>query len=239
MTSNLTTTANEDFAARVARIKAGGVGSKGTVYVGQDEAYYQAQVFKTPPSKIRELAENSAYVGGFIGAFVLGMFGVAFGRYVRFQVLAGQEFAADTDMMISGGMGAVASFVLAQMFRLDSKEQRSLQAIGVFAMVCVFHNFVHWAPGVFQTVFSPEWVQQVQTTTKPNSLLFRGVSFVLDPEVAATEADSDLAALESEGTTEVQAGMMVTPQPSAAKAKPQPKKARMPGGAKFEAVPQN
>jgi hypothetical protein len=36
------------------------------------------------------LAENSAYVGGFIGAFFLGMFGVAFDRYVRFQVLNGQ-----------------------------------------------------------------------------------------------------------------------------------------------------
>jgi hypothetical protein len=138
-------------------------------------------------------------------------------------------------------MRAISPFVLAQMFRLESKEQRSLQAMGVFVMVCVFHNFVHCEPGVFQTVFSPDWMQQVHATTKPNSIFFRGVSFVFDSADVAPEADPEPAGLEIDLSAEgeVQAGALITLLPGAAKVKPKPKKARMPSGAKFESAPAN
>ena len=50
-------------------------------------------------------------------------------------------------------------------------------------MIMVMHNFVHMAPGAFNAVFSKKWTDDVIAYTEPNSILFRGASFVLyEPE---------------------------------------------------------
>ncbi len=46
-------------------------------------------------------------------------------------------------------------------------------------MICVMHNLVHTWPGAFEIAFSQEWVSEVIETTQPQSILFRGVSFVV------------------------------------------------------------
>jgi len=52
-------------------------------------------------------------------------------------------------------------------------------------MVMGMHNFVHGAPGFFDAAFAPEWTDEVIAFTEPNSILFRGVSFVvIEPDTA-------------------------------------------------------
>lgn len=224
-------TGKEDFAARVARIQAGGVGSKGTIYVGQNEAYYQERVEKIPPSKTKELAGNALYPAGLAGAFLLGMFAVGFGRYVRFQIMAGHHFEANLDMAINMAMGLCVSFVLSQMFRLTNKEHLGLQSMGVFVMVCTFHNLVHWMPRAFEVAFSPAWVEQVLTTTQPNSILFRGATFLLTPEAEEAPPATAPDTVVMDSATAASDADPQTGSTLKSAVAPLPRVTRLPGGA--------
>lgn len=191
------------FAARLARIQAGGPNTKGTIFVGQDEQHHFGQKSGAKPGKGREVAGNALYPLSLLGAFGLGLLAVALGFYARFQLMAGQAQLEDADleMAVSGGIGLVLSFVLAQMFRLTSKEHKAMQAAGVFVMVCGFHNLAHWAPGPMATLLSPDWVAQVRAEAPVNSARFRGVYFPLfdagSAAMQATETGSDAPAAPS------------------------------------------
>jgi hypothetical protein len=49
----------------------------------------------------------------------------------------------------------------------------------VLVMACVFHNFFHWVPGPMAKAFSEEFVALVAIATEPNSIRFRGMTFVM------------------------------------------------------------
>ena len=135
------------------------------------------------------MAGNAVYPLSLIGAFGLGLLAVALGYYARFQLMAGQAELddADLEMALSGVIGIALSFVLAQMFRLTSKEHKAMQSAGVFAMVCAFHNFAFWAPGPMTALFSPDYVARIQVTAPPNSARFRGAYFTLFDKGSAAE----------------------------------------------------
>lgn len=186
----------ETFAARLARIESGGPNTNRTIFVGQDEQVHLGKKVIVKQNKSKAIAGNAVYPLSLIGAFGLGLFAVALGYYARYQLMAGQAELEDSDleMALSGGIGIALSFVLAQMFRLTSKEHKAMQSAGVFAMVCAFHNFAFWAPGPMTVLFSPEYVARIQTEAPPNSARFRGAYFPLfDKGHAATEVAESAA----------------------------------------------
>lgn len=180
----------EAFAARLARIEQGGPNTKNTIFIGQDEQHDLGKKVFIKQSKSREIAGNAAYPLSLIGAFVLGLVAVALSFYARFQVMQGEVHLDDPglEMALSGGLGIALSFVLAQMFRLTSKEHKGMQSAGVFVMVCALHNLAHWAPGPMAVVFSSEWVQRVQTDSPPNSARLGGGYFPLFKTASADVA---------------------------------------------------
>ncbi|NGM45151.1 hypothetical protein G5B31_06325 [Rhodobacter sp. SGA-6-6] len=147
----------------------------------------------TPPAAGREIATNALYPLSLAGAFLLGLLAVGLGRYIRFHLADGAagDQTSDMDLLITVGFGMAASFVLAQMFRLSSKEHVGLQGIGVMVAVCTFHNLFHWAPGPMAAVFSPGYVAEMQDLAPANTAVFRGMVFNLveppAPETAAGE----------------------------------------------------
>jgi hypothetical protein len=208
-------TNEEIFAARVARIQSGAAHTKGTIFVGQDEQLQRGRPEVVKQARSREIAGNAAYPLSLLGAFGLGMLAVLLGYYARYQLMAGQTELEDADleMALSGVIGIALSFVLAQMFRITSKEHKALQGAGVFVMVCSFHNLAHWVPGPMALAFSPEYVAQVQTGTPPNSARFRGVYFPLF-DAHSPLAEDLVPALAAAPATEA------APEPAAALAKP-------------------
>lgn len=191
----------EAFAARLARVQEGGPNTKRTIYVGQDEQVHLGKKVIVKQVKSREVAGNAVYPLSLIGAFGLGLIAVALGYYARYQLAAGQAELQDADleMALSGVIGIVLSFVLAQMFRLTSKEHKAMQSAGVFAMVCAFHNFAFWAPGPMTVLFSPDYVARIQLDAPPNSARFRGTYFPLfekgsTAEEMAVEVAGEMAA---------------------------------------------
>ena len=154
----------------------------GQIYVGPvDEEKVRKKKSKRAAAGLPSMRETVGYPASIVLAFFLGMLAVLITRYVRYAMagsaLTGED--ADITMAIDAGLALAIGFVLKQMFRLSGKVQETAKTLGIFAMICVMHNLVHTWPGAFEIAFSPEWVSDVIETTQPQSILFRGVSFVV------------------------------------------------------------
>src|SRR5690606_35278920 len=70
------------------------------------------------------IAVNLLYPLSLAAAFLIGILAVGLGRYIRFHLADGTagDQTTDLDLLITAGFGMAASFVLAQMFRLSSKQ---------------------------------------------------------------------------------------------------------------------
>ena len=134
--------------------------------------------------------ENIKYPAALVGAFLVGMLAVFFARYARFHLMGGTLAGEDADitMVIDAAIGGACSFMLFAILRFRGKEFKAAQTFGIFAMIMVMHNFVHMAPGAFNAVFSKKWTDDVIAYTEPNSILFRGASFVLYEDTETAEA---------------------------------------------------
>ena len=147
--------------------------------VAEARAPIEATKPHVPP--IPDWKENFKYPAAIVGAAIVGMLAVFVARYVRFHMMGGTLAGDDPDitMMIDAGLGAACSFVLFSMLRFSGPEFKAAQTFGIAAMVMCMHNLVHAAPTAFNLLFSEEWTEEVTTFTEPNSILFRGVSFVI------------------------------------------------------------
>lgn len=182
-------TNQEEFAARLARVKGGGAHTKGTIFVGQDEQHLLPRRVPQQQAKGKAVASNALYPLSLAAAFGLGLFGAALGIYARFHLMTGPEALtedADLEMALSGVIGLMLAFVLAQVFRLTAKTHRGLQGVGVAVMICGFHNFDHWAPGPMGALFSPAYVADIQAKAPANSARFRGLYFPLFEQAGGT-----------------------------------------------------
>lgn len=130
---------------------------------------------------IPDWKENFKYPAALVGSFFVGMLAVFIARYARFHLMGGSLAGEDADiaMLLDGGIAAACSFALFSMLRFHDAQFKAAQSFGVAAMVLFMHNFVHLSPGVFGAIFSDEWAEEVVAATEPNSILFRGASFVL------------------------------------------------------------
>ncbi len=125
--------------------------------------------------------ENIKYPLSIVGAFLVGILAVFISRYGRFHISGGTLAGEDPDltMMIDGALAAGLGFALRTAFRFESKEYITAKMVGIAVMIATMHNLVHWTPNTFTTLFSEQWTREVVWFTEPNSILFRGVSFVL------------------------------------------------------------
>ncbi len=154
------------------------------------EARAPLEANKVDVSPLPDWKQNIKYPAALVGAALLGMVAVFVARYVRFHMMGGSLAGDDPDitMMIDAGIGAACSFVLFAMLRFKGAEFKAAQSFGIAAMIVVMHNAVHAAPKLFDLVFSPEWTEEVIASTEPNSILFRGVSFVVYEDEEAAPA---------------------------------------------------
>ncbi|MEL6169541.1 MAG: hypothetical protein AAFR35_12690 [Pseudomonadota bacterium] len=139
--------------------------------------------------------ENVRYPLGIVAAFVLGMLAVLLSRYVRFHLQGGTLTGEDPDitMMIDAGLAAGVAFALRIILKFEDKEHIFAKTMGIAVMVVTMHNLVHWAPGLFSVLFSVDWVDDVVLFTDPNSILFRGMSFVLiEPQVPVAPEEAPI-----------------------------------------------
>ena len=135
---------------------------------------------KPPRPKTSGILGNLGYPLSFVFSFLIGILAVFASRYVRWHMLGMSADGADADflMLVDGGIAAGMGFLLQQLLWMRAPEYVGAQVAGVFVMVCVMHNLMWWYPEEMSEVFGPDYVKSVMAYTEPDSILFRGVSFV-------------------------------------------------------------
>ena len=144
--STPSTTSQDDFAARLDRIRA--KAGQHVLMVGQDEQVLIPRKERHQTTRSQEVAGNARYPASLVGAAFLGMAAVVAGHYARFQMMTTMTALQDpaNEIVFVVVIGIALSFVLSQAFRLTSKLHRSLQGVGVFVMACMFHNRPNGSP---------------------------------------------------------------------------------------------
>lgn len=180
----MTMASNDEFAERLARVKANK--GRSVIMVGHDESFVHEWKRPTKGSKKSEVADNIANPINLFGALLIGIFAAALGYYARFHMAGGitELPSADAEMVLSGFIGLSIAFTLSQILRLRTFGQKIMQALGVFLMVSTFHNLNFWAPRAMETLFSPQFVLQATYAAVPNSFRFRGVYIPLGEEAS-------------------------------------------------------
>ena len=117
----------------------------------------------------------------FLVAVLAGALAVVVVRSLRFYMTGGTLVGTDPDvaMLSDIALAAAGAFLLVSVLQVSGAYLKAAQALGILVMVLGMHNAVHAAPGAFKAIFSNDWTDNVLTSTQPNSILFRGASYVV------------------------------------------------------------
>ena len=173
----------EAFQERIQRIQSGGPGTMGEILVGppDEEALRNSKKSKKGASARSTRRLSLTYPVKIAALFLAGMAAVLVARLIRFHFMGGTLAGDDPDfaLMLDGGIAIAVAFCVGMLLRAKGSAFTTAKIVGIAAMIGCMHNLVHAAPGVFASVFSLEWVEEVVDMTEPNSILFRGNSIVL------------------------------------------------------------
>jgi hypothetical protein len=170
---------NPDFNARIARISAGTGSSKSTIFVGLDEVYqitYRRRGRDAGPVA----AAGSALMPVFVSiAMGLGVLAFGLATWIRFQMMGQGAGVSNpmTEMGVQAGAALAVAFVISRAMPFRARMLKTVMAITAVATMFFYHNAVHIFPDTFAQVFSQSWVDLVQATTKPQSIVWQGRSF--------------------------------------------------------------
>ena len=171
-----------EFLSRLARIESGIGSSKSTLYVGvdgtilassKDSTKLKKQATATPARPLGMFAAGLSVV---FGVMMLGL-----ALYLRFSITGEAGPLNNSDLVMAQNVGVALSMALfcGFMVKMPMLKYAPICAIGVLMGTVGYHNLVHVYPTEFARMFSPVWVEQVVTTTEANSIIWRGVPYVL------------------------------------------------------------
>ena len=127
--------------------------------------------------------ENIRFPLAIVGAFLVAILAVFLARYARFHLIGGDPSgASDVSLLIEAGLAAGVGFIFRSAMRFETKEFMTANVAGIVVAVCTLHNLVHWYPGIFDNLFSPDYTDNVILMTDSNSLLVRGISIPIGPD---------------------------------------------------------
>jgi uncharacterized membrane protein (UPF0136 family) len=170
---------NPDFNARVARIAAGTGSSKSTLFVGIDEVYQVTYRRRGKQAGPAAAAGNVLMPVFMIIAMGFGALSFGIATWIRFQ-MQGQGAGVPnpmTEMAIQAAAALAVVFVIGRAIPFRARMLRVIMAISAVGTMFLYHNAVHIFPDAFAQVFSQSWVDLVQATTKPQSVVWQGRSF--------------------------------------------------------------
>ena len=171
-----------DFAERVKRIEKMRASAQQLLWVGVDEVYAMPCRSRTPKrSRGRTILANLMYPLSMVVAVALGTLSHAIGQVARFHVQGMPDPSAnpDVEMLVQIVVGVVISIVLGFFLKLNNHTFTTLKSVGVVLGLLFFHNAVHLWPKAFASATSVLWVNDIVTHTKPGSLMWRGITFLL------------------------------------------------------------
>lgn len=164
-----------DFHERLARIEAGGINTRNTLFVGMDETYVLRREKPTASRKAMSVLQNAAYPLTLLASVLLSMLSVVVVKLLHFHLLGDAPIGDEplNTTAITLVLAVFLSFGLARWLWEDHARLRGYMATGVLIMIVGWHNFVHLAPAVWGTLFSDIWAAQVMAETEFRSILIR------------------------------------------------------------------
>lgn len=165
-----------DFHDRLARIEAGGLNTRYTLFVGMDESFVLTRGKPDTASKTHPALTNAAYPVTLVAAVALAMATVICIKLMQFHLFADAPIGAEplNDLAIELVLSVLLSFGLARWLWQDHARLRGYMATGVLVMAVGWHNIVFLAPRPFAALFSDLWVAQVTAQTEFRSILICG-----------------------------------------------------------------
>jgi hypothetical protein len=170
---------NNDFAARLERIAAGGVNTRNTLFVGIDEAYV------LPMKNGKSQRPRTSMIDGLTTPIVMasaafmGIFAMILVRVVHFHGFANAPVldSAMVSLALDSLMAVILCILIGRVvFRDHAATLRSWQVMGVSLAATGLHNLVHVLPGAFSVLFSENWVRTVLITTEMRTLILGHMS---------------------------------------------------------------
>ena len=167
-----------DFQERLARIEAGGMNTRHTLFVGMDESYVLERTKPGVARKASSALRNASYPATILASIMMAMAAVVLVKLLHFHLLGNAPIGSEplNEMAIELVFSVLLSFALARWFWADHASLRGYMASGVLIMAVGWHNFVFLAPSPFGALFSDIWVAQVMAETEFRSILIRNYS---------------------------------------------------------------
>jgi hypothetical protein len=165
---------NNDFAARLERIAAGGVHTRNTLFVGVDETYVlpirNGRMQRPRPSLIEGLKSPIVMVS----ALFMGITLMILVRMIHFHSFSNAPVLGSTFNAVA--LDAILAVLLCILsgrvvFRDHAATLRGWQVLGVILCALGMHNLVHLLPGAFGVLFSENWVRTVLISTEMRTLI--------------------------------------------------------------------
>lgn len=183
------------FDQRVARINAGQVARVPTPGAAEDASQgwlSEAELARTVRSGTGSAVTGQRQALSHVSAVLLGALSVLLARYTIYQLhslpdrvpapftgMLGDTASAGLIMGAELAIGGVILLTLAMAFNMATRAHLVCKFVGLWVATTMMHNLVHLYPEQWVMLFSWEWVDWVRSTTEPNSILFRGMSFEL------------------------------------------------------------
>lgn len=125
---------------------------------------------------------------GLLTAILIGCLAVFAVRLSLFHLTGSALIGFDPVITMALEMGtAIAfSFLVFVFLPFNGFAARMGQIMGVVLMMTLMHNAVHAAPGLFGTLFSKDWTEDVIAATKPRSVYIPAPP---EPELFLPEAE--------------------------------------------------
>jgi hypothetical protein len=169
-----------EFSARIARINAGAMNTRTTVYVGVEEAFsFVPKARAVQGEGLVGVLQNAGYPLAFLASVLLGIAAHVATVWFRFKLTGMPDPSVDPnlEMGVSLALGFTVALVAGYILGLSSRETMPMKSLGVLLGMLFFHNAVHAWPQVFEAAFNKVWVNEIVSSTEAHSLLFRGISF--------------------------------------------------------------
>ncbi|MEE9388386.1 MAG: hypothetical protein V3U96_07235 [Paracoccaceae bacterium] len=182
----------KQFQDRLKKVAAGGANTTTQMYAGVKESSQRRKRYETRTTLQDTSADQNRPGPGFLVSLVTGLLigagAVILARYVRFRLTGGTIIGPDADLLMAVDivLAITAAIILRMVFRIKTKVHGISKLVGVVATVLLMHNAVHLVPGLFERIYSVQWVSQIITGTTPLSILVAGTSYDLSDQATST-----------------------------------------------------
>lgn len=155
---------------------------RNTFYVdGETGTIIPKRVSRQDIKRAVQKRQTKPGVFGLFTSLLLGAACLMGARYLRWNTLGMHEGGGADDVLltIDFGLAAIAVFILGGLLRHATFRHMVAQTAGICIMLVTMHNLIWAFPDEFAQVYSQDYVNQVQSSTAPQSLYLRGETITL------------------------------------------------------------